>query len=168
MRDADLVIMGYVSGAHGVRGWVKIHADTEYSDSLFDYPTWWLGKDGNWKPYTFVEGVVQPKAIAAKLEGVEDRDVAFAMRGLSIAVPRSELPETGADEYYWTDLIGLAVVNRAGESLGTIANLMETGANDVLVVKDGTQQRLIPFVGHVVLEVNLKQKQVLVDWELDY
>ncbi|MBM2884946.1 ribosome maturation factor RimM [Chromobacterium amazonense] len=168
MRDEDLVVMGFVRGTFGIKGWVKIHADTEYADSLFDYPTWWLGKNGSWKPYAFENGAVQPKALAAKLEGVDERDAAEALRGMQIAVPRSELPEAGEGEYYWNDLIGLAVVNQQGEALGTVETLMETGANDVLVVKGEHGQRLIPFVDQYVLEVLLAEGRILVDWGLDY
>lgn len=168
MRDEDLVIMGYVRGAFGIRGWVKIHADTEHLDGLFDYPVWWLGSEGRWKPFTLENGAVQPKGVTAKLEGVDDRDVAAAMRGMKIAVPRSELPELDEDEYYWSDLIGLAVFNKEGESLGVVKELMATGANDVLVLQDGETQRLVPFVGQFVLDVDLKAARITVDWGLDY
>jgi len=168
MRNEDLVPMGFVRGAFGIKGWVKIHADTEHADGLFDYPVWWLGKDGSWKPYTFENGTVQPKALAAKLEGIDDRDGAEALRGMQIAVPRSELPEAGDDEYYWSDLIGLAVVNQQDEALGTVDSLLETGANDVLVVKGEHGQKLIPFVDQYVLEVLPAEGRILVDWGLDY
>ena len=168
MRNEDLVTMGFVRGAFGVRGSIKVHADTEYPDSLFDYPVWWLGKEGNWKPYKFENGAVQPKALAVKLEGVDDRDAAEALRGMQIAIPRSELPDAGDDEYYWTDLIGLDVVNQDGVTLGQVSALMETGANDILVVDGETGQRLIPFVGQYVLDVKLAEKRILVDWGIDY
>ncbi|OWY39767.1 ribosome maturation factor RimM [Xenophilus sp. AP218F] len=168
MRNEDLVPMGFVRGAFGIKGWIKIHADTEYADGLFDYPVWWLGKDGSWKPYTFENGAVQPKALAAKLEGVDDRDAAEALRGMQIAVPRSELPEAGEGEYYWNDLIGLEVVNQEGETLGKVDSLLETGANDVLVVKRENGQCLIPFVDRHVLQVSLAEGRILVDWGLDY
>ncbi|BEV72104.1 MULTISPECIES: ribosome maturation factor RimM [unclassified Paludibacterium] len=168
MRDNDLVIMGFVRGAFGVRGGIKVHADTEFVDSLFDYPVWWLGRNGDWKPYNFVDGQVQPKALVAQLEGVTDRDVAEAMRGMQIAVPRSELPEAEEDEYYWNDLIGLKVNNLEGESFGSVTELMETGANDVLVVDDGPKRRLIPFVDAVIDRVDLEAGLIVVDWGADY
>lgn len=166
--DEDLIGMGYVSGAFGVHGWIKVHADTEYADSLFDYPIWWLGRNGVWTAYALKEGAVHTKALAAKLEGVEGRDAAFALRGSTIAVPRAELPLAAENEYYWNDLIGLSVQNTAGEPLGRVTKLLETGANDVLVVEDGAQQRLLPFVGAVVLNVDLAQGIIEVDWGLDY
>lgn len=168
MRDDELVAMGYVSGAFGVRGWVKLHADTEHADSLFDYPVWWLGKPGQWREYRFEDGAVHTKALAAKLEGIEDRDAAFALRGLTVAIPRTELPKPADDEYYWTDLIGLAVVNRGGEVLGTVSKLMETGANDILVVQDGQVERLIPFIANFIVEVDVAAGCIVADWGLDY
>lgn len=167
MRNDDLVLMGYVRGAFGVRGWVKIHADTGSADSLFDYPVWWLGRDGQWSSYRFEDGLVQPKALAAKLEGVDSREAAEAMRGMQIAIPRSEFPETADDEYYWSDLIGLDVVNKDGQRFGQVVELMETGANEVLVVREGKGEWLIPFVGQFVLDVNLTDKRITVDWNLD-
>lgn len=168
MHSNDLVIMGYVCGAFGVRGSIKVHADTEFADSLFDYPEWWLGKDGDWKSYAFEGGQVQPKALVADLAGVNDRDAAEALRGKQIAVPRSELPAAEEGEYYWSDLIGLQVVNLQGEAFGSVTELMETGANDVLVVDDAEKRRLIPFVDAVVTEVDLDVKRIVVDWGADY
>ncbi|MGL6070395.1 ribosome maturation factor RimM [Craterilacuibacter sp.] len=160
--------MGYVSGAFGVRGWVKIHADTEYADSLFDYPVWWLGKGDSFKAYTFEEGAVHTKALAARLAGVEGRDQAQALRGCEIAVPRAQLPKTEEGEYYWSDLIGLEVVNQEGITLGKVKNLLETGANDVLVLADEGKERLLPFVNQVVLAVDLAGGRISVDWGEDF
>lgn len=168
MHSKDLAIMGYVCGAFGVRGAIKVHAETEYADSLFDYPVWWLGKDGDWKSYSFEGGQVQPKALVAELAGVNDRDAAEALRGRQVAVPRSELPAAEEGEYYWTDLIGLQVENLQGESFGSVTELMETGANDVLVVDDAETRRLIPFVDAVVTEVDLDARRIVVDWGADY
>ena len=168
MRDDELVVMGYVSGAFGIRGWVKVHADTEYTDSLFDYPVWWLGKDGAWTACRFEDGAVQPKALVAKLEGVADRERAESLKGAQVAIPRAEMPEPDEGEYYWTDLIGLAVINRSGESLGKVTRLMETGAHDVLVADDGKTERLIPFVEHYVGKVDLASGTVEVDWDPDF
>ncbi|WP_374347537.1 ribosome maturation factor RimM [Chitinimonas sp.] len=165
---ADLVPMGFVAGAFGIRGWVKVVASTEFSDSLLDYETWWLGRDGQWRAYQVEDSNVQPKQLSVKLAGISDRDIAFAMKGMTVAVPRSQMPAAAEGEYYWADLIGLAVVNRQGERLGVVEQLLETGANDVLVVKDGAVERLVPFVGPVVDTVDLAARQITVDWGLDY
>ena len=90
----DLVPMGFVAGAFGIRGWVKVVADTEFAESLFDYPIWWLGRNGQWRAYKVVDSSVQPRNLNAQLEGVSDRDVAAALKGMTVAVPRSEMPAT--------------------------------------------------------------------------
>lgn len=164
----DLVVMGYVSGAFGIHGWLNVVADTEYVDSLLDYDTWWLGRDGRWRVYEVADSAIHTKKLAVQLDGVTDRDAAFALRGCQVAVPRSAMPEPDDDEYYWSDLVGLRVVNVQGESLGVVDHLLATGANDVLVLQDGEVERLLPFVAAVVLKVDQSERLITVDWGLDY
>lgn len=164
-----MVIMGRVAAAHGIRGWIKVQPFTEHLDSLLDYDTWWLGHEhGPWREVAVEQCEVHARTLAAKLQDCPDRNAAERLKGLLIAVPRSSLPEEGEDEYYWSDLIGMAVANEAGESLGTVANLLETGANDVLVVRGGSGEMLIPFVGAVIRQVDVKSRTIRVDWSADY
>lgn len=163
-----MVIMGKIVAAHGIKGWVKIQTYTEYLDSLLDYDTWYIGKEEAWRPVEVLEAEVHSKVLVARLEGVDDRTAAERYKGQLIAVPRSELPEEEEGEYYWSDLIGLKVLNLAGEELGTVDTLMETGANDVLVVKGGSGELLIPFIESVIGKVDLEQKTIRVDWQADY
>lgn len=164
----DLISMGYVSGAFGVRGAIKVVSDTQYSDSLLDYQQWWLGDGLRWQKWDVVDVSVQPKHLVVTLKGLDDRDVAEGLRGKQIAVPRSAMPEPEEGEFYWADLIGLSVSNQQGESLGKVESLLATGANDVLVIRDAETERLVPFVEQVVLKVDLDAGTVLVDWGLDY
>jgi 16S rRNA processing protein RimM len=115
-----------------------------------------------------VDGKVHNHYLLACLEGVDDRTGAEALMGLDVAVLREEMPEAEDDEFYWDDLIGLEVVNVQGEALGQVAGLLETGANDVLQVRDGDQERLIPFVDAVIQQVDLEAGRLVVDWGLDY
>jgi 16S rRNA processing protein RimM len=163
-----MVVMGKIVAAHGIKGWVKIQTYTEYLDSLLDYDTWYVGKEEAWRPLEVLEAEVHSKVLVARLEGVDDRTAAERYKGQLIAVPRSELPEQEEGEYYWSDLIGLKVLNLAGEELGTVDTLLETGANDVLVVKGGSGELLIPFIEDVIGKVDLKQKTIRVDWQADY
>jgi len=165
---ANLVPMGYITGPFGIKGWVKVKVSTEYSDSLDDYPEVFLGADNDWKSVKIESSFARDGIFHAKFEGVDDRDAAFSLRGKTIAVLREQFPEAEEDEYYWVDLIGLSVVNLEGENLGKVTELMETGANDVLVVKDDGLERLIPFVARHVTKVDLQQKLIIVDWGLDY
>jgi 16S rRNA processing protein RimM len=160
--------MGRVVAPYAVKGWIKLQTYTEYLDSLLDYEVWRLGRNGNWRDYRLLDGKVHGQTLMASLEGVGDRTAAEALMGLDVAVLRQEMPEAEEDEYYWDDLVGLDVVNLAGEALGRVAGLLETGANDVLQVRDGERERLIPFVEAVVKEVDLEAGRLVVDWGLDY
>ncbi len=159
--------MGRVAAPYGVKGWVKIQPFTETLDSLLDYPVWQIGANGQWREIQVEDAGLHGQTLVAKLTGCNDRDAAFALRGQEIAVFRDELPEAEAGEYYWEDLIGLSVVNREGIKLGQVVKLLETGAHDVLVVED-EKEHLIPFVDVYVLNVDLAQGVIEVDWQPDY
>jgi 16S rRNA processing protein RimM len=166
--DAEnLVIMGRIVAPYGVKGWVKVLPDTEALDGLLDYQTWQIGKDDDWKSIELKSGKLHNDVLVVKLEGINDRDAAFACKGLQVAVPRDLLPELDDSEYYWSDLIGLAVKNQQGVEFGQIVDVFETGANDVIVVK-GEIERLIPFAEQTIIEVDIKQQTMLVDWDKDY
>ena len=116
-----------------------------------------------------LEGRVHGKGIIAKLADCDDRDQAAALLGEEILAPRERLPPAETGEYYWADLIGLTVINREGAILGQVRRLLETGANDVLVVVQDERELLLPFVpDRVVLEVNLAQGFLKADWEPEY
>jgi 16S rRNA processing protein RimM len=164
-----MVVMGKVVGAQGLQGWVKVHAFTEYLDSLLDYETWYVGDEQSWRPLEVLEANVHGgKVLIAKLQGVADRTAAEKCKGLLIAVPRDSLPEQPEGEYYWSDLVGMLVENLAGEKFGIVDSLLETGANDVLVVKGDGGEKLIPFIDSVIKQVSLKDKTIRVDWQADY
>ncbi len=163
-----MVIMGKVVAAQGIQGWVKVQTFTEYLDSLLDYDTWYVGNEQAWRPLQVLEADVHGKVLVAKLEGIADRTAAEKYKGLLVAVPRAELPEQEEGEYYWSDLVGMTVVTLAGETLGTVDTLLETGANDVLVVKGESGETLIPFIASVIQQVSLKDKTIRVDWQADY
>lgn len=164
-----MVIMGRVAAAQGIRGWVKIQPFTEYLDSLLDYPVWWIGKEtGPWRKVQVLECEVHSKVLAAQLEDCPDRNAAELLRGLLVAVPRSELPEQSEDEYYWSDLIGMRVVGVADEPLGMVEKLLETGANDVLCVRGDSGEILIPFVADVIRKVDAAQGVIEANWSADY
>ncbi len=167
MSPPDLVVMGRIAVPYGVRGWVNVNPDTELVDGLFDYPKWWVQTETGWREFPVEEAKVHGDHLVAKLAGVDDRDLAFKLKGKPVAVPRAELPEPEEDEYYWSDLVGLEVENLQHVKLGKIAELFATGANDVIVVK-GERERLIPFIDQTVLEVDLAGKRMLVDWDTEF
>lgn len=162
------VAMGYIKGVFGIKGWLKIAANTEYSDSLLDYPEWQLVKDGKTVVVTLEEGKVVNGELQVKFEGINDRDLAFSLRGYTIEIPREAFAPTEEDEYYWTDLVGMTVVNKDHTVLGKVSNLMETGANDVLMIDGEHGQILIPFVSQYIETVDTGSKIITADWGLDY
>ena len=165
--ETQPVILGRISGLFGVKGWVKVYSYTEPREAVLDYDRWLLsGKDG-WQDATVAEGQRHGKTVIVRIDGYDDRDQAAGLIGTEIGIPRDELPETEDDQYYWSELEGLSVVDRDGTELGKVSHLLETGANDVMVVK-GDTERLIPFaMGRFVLGVDLTKGEIRVDWEWD-
>ncbi len=133
-------------------------------------PTLWLGKDGGpWREVGLKALKAHGEGLVLGLDGVSDRTAAEGLKGMLVGAPREALPATAEDEFYWADLVGLDVVNTAGEQLGKVAGLIETGANDVLrVVSADAAERLIPFVGAVVLAVEREAGRIRVDWGSDW
>jgi 16S rRNA processing protein RimM len=158
--------MGRVAAPFGVKGWIKVQTFTEEVDGLLAYATWWVGKEGAWQEFKVEEGAPHGQVVLAKLAGTEDRDAVAGLKGMDIAVPREVLPEVN-DGYYWSDLVGLQVVNREGIEFGRVESLLDNGAQSVLVVK-GERERLIPFVPVYVDRVELEAGRILVDWQQDY
>ena len=163
--------MGRVTAPFGVTGWVKIYALTAQLGNLLDYPVWWLGHDGNWREMRVAAAKVHGNTLVAQLAGIEDREAAVALKGLDVAVPRSQLPGAAENEFYWADLIGLRVVNTEQHEFGRVVRVMQTGANDVLVVAGGNgdeRETLIPFIAGAIQEVDLAAGVINVDWGKDY
>ncbi len=159
--------MGRVVAPYGVFGWLKIVPDTEVFDGLLDYKTWWIGKDDDWRELKVESAKIHNDVLVVKLQSIDDRDAAVACKGRQIAVPRASLPMLEGEEYYWSDLIGLAVKNQQHVDFGKITDVFATGANDVIVVS-GERERLIPYIAQVILEVDLDAKSMLVDWDTDF
>ena len=180
---ADAVELGRFLDAWGVKGWVHIQPHSADTRALFESPDWFLlppearfarGFSAFPGPVRVhvAEIKVHSDGIVARLEGVVDRSGAEALKGARIHVPRSAFPAAEEGEYYWVDLIGLAVVNRERVALGQVTDLMATGPQQVLVIgyeADGkAQERMIPFVDAYVDEVDLQAKRITVDWQPDY
>jgi 16S rRNA processing protein RimM len=174
ITDNDLVIMGRIVAPYGVFGWLKVLPDTEQIDGLLAYKTWWVGKneggkDNDWRELKVEEAKIHNDVIVVKLQGISERDGAFACKGKQVAVPRAALPKPGKNEYYWSDLIGLQVKNLQAVDFGKISDVFATGANDVIVAKtDEGQERLIPFINAAIIEVDMVAKTMLVDWDAEF
>jgi 16S rRNA processing protein RimM len=170
----EKIQLGRINAAYGLKGWVKIYSHTDPVEQILSYTPWQLRKDGKEFQVEVAKGKVHGKGVIALLKGFEDRDHAESLIGHEVWIDRARLPQLEAGEYYWNQLEGLDVINQSGVSLGRVDHLMETGANDVLVVRPDTgsfddKERLIPYVvGEVVKEVNLETAVIVVSWETDY
>ena len=166
------VVIGRISGVHGVRGWLKVFSYTEPRENIFLYRPWLLGEDNNaagatWTEIEFDDCGSRGKTLVVKFPGVQDRETAGRYIGRPLAVPRNRLPEPAAGEFYWADLMRMEVVTRTGKRLGRVVDILETGANDVLVV-EGDRRRSIPFVmGEVISRVDPDDAIITVEWEWD-
>ena len=169
LPDTELINVGEISGVFGIKGWVKIFSLTDPRENILSYSPWLLKKNGEIKEVWPVDGKRQGKSIVAKIDGVSDRNDAESYYGWEILIKKNQLPETEEGVFYWTDLVGLSVETELGVAFGKVSSLLETGANDVLVVNDGEQERLIPFINHqVIKKIDLDNKQMIVDWDPDF
>ena len=164
----EVLVMGRIASPFGVRGWLRVSAFTAVADQLLDYSPWYLNLQGQWQAVKPLAGRPHGKGLVVQLQTCHDRDAAAALTGTDIGIYRSQLPPVDSDEYYWTDLVGLQVVSIDGRMLGVVDNLLETGANDVLVVR-GEHQCLVPYIkGQVVKSVDLEARTIRVDWDPDF
>ena len=163
----DLIPVGQIHGVFGVRGWLKVRSFTRPPEGIFSYRRWLLCDSGETREHQVANYRADGENFLVKLRGVSTRETAEALNGAMVSVPATALPPLEHGHYYWRDLVGLSVLNTDGVELGTVSGLLETGANDVLVV-DGVRQRLIPFVrDRYVLTVDLAAGQMMVDWHPD-
>jgi 16S rRNA processing protein RimM len=166
--DSRLVIVGRINGIFGVKGWVKVLSFTAPRTNILSYSPWQIYINGEWQTIKVIAGRAHGKGIIAHLEGYDDRDSARRLIGYDISVNRRQLPAPGQGEYYWADLVGMGVVTVDGVYLGNVDHLMNTGANDVLVVT-GERERLVPFIpDEVVIRVDTQSRTIVVAWNPEY
>jgi len=163
----NLVIIGKIISAYGIKGWVKIRPFTETAKSFIQYKKQFLSKNQkDWNCIQIEKMRIQGQDVVADL-GFENRDQAIESKGQILAVDRQQLPQLEENEYYWDDLIGLNVYDLQHNDLGKVIELIETGANDVLVVS-GEKERLIPYIPQVIVKIDLTEKRIDVDWDKEF
>ncbi len=167
----EFIPVGKISGAFGIKGWVKVFSFTDPRTNILEYSPLFLSRQGEWIEIKVSGGHLQGKGVVMGIANVTDRDQVQPLIGSELAIKREQLEPAEEDEFYWSDLQGLTVMNLDDETLGQVDHLLETGANDVLVVKakgDNTE-RLIPFVMEdIVKAVDLDKQLIQVDWSKDY
>jgi 16S rRNA processing protein RimM len=170
LTGSEIVILGRLADPYGIQGWMKLHAYGDDPLAWAKMPVWWMGREGGpWREVGLKGLKAHGNGVVVLLDAAPDRTAAEGLKGMLVGAPRELLPVPAEDEYYWADLVGLAVVNGAGEALGKVAGLIETGANDVLrVLGDDGVERLLPFVDAVVLDVDREAGVIRVEWGADW
>lgn len=161
------IIIGRFGQSYGIKGWLKVHSFTDPIDNILQYLPWQVQRHGQWQNVQITEGKRQGKYILVKIEGCDTPELAKTYTQSDIAIDRQQLPTLSQDEYYWSDLIGLRVINQAGIEFGTVDSLLETGANDVLVIT-GDHRRLLPYTSDVIKQIDLVQGIIIVNWDADF
>ena len=166
------VTLGKVGAVYGIKGWLKIHSFTDDHEAILDYFPWSLKLGSKIQSVDITDWRKHNNGLVVKVAGIDDRDIAQKLVGSEIFVSEEALSDLPEGEFYWRDLIGMAVVTDKGYDLGQVSDIMETGANDVLVVKAnlkdgfGKKERLIPYLmDQVILSISAEDKQICVDWD---
>ncbi len=168
MSEQQHISVGKISGIFGIKGWVKVFSFTDPRENILTYSPWLLKKGDLTKAFDVVDGQLQGKTIVAQLSGLGDRDQAASLMGWDIFITRDQLPKAGNGEYYWSELVGLNVETIEGVQLGVVDGLLETGANDVIIVQ-GERERVIPFLqGQTIINVDLDAGKIIVDWDPEF
>lgn len=183
---ADLIQVGYISGAYGIAGGIRVTPHSKDADALLSVKTWWLDKPAL-RPVKVRSAKYHSGDVTATLVGVSDRVPAEALKGATVQVSRADFPELPEDEFYWTDLIGMDAVNLQGEALGKVTDMMDNGAQSILRISPSSTsisqpaatdapevpeaapaERLVPFVDQFVKNVDRAARLITLDWGLDY
>ena len=166
------VTLGKVGAVYGIKGWLKIHSFTDDQEAILDYFPWSLKLGNKIQSVEITDWRKHNNGIVVKVAGIDDRDIAQKLVGSEIFVSEDALSDLPEGEFYWRDLIGMTVVTDKGYDLGQVSDIMETGANDVLVVKAnlkdgfGKKERLIPYLmDQVILSISTENKQICVAWD---
>lgn len=163
-----MIVLGRITAPFGVHGWLKVHPFGDDPEAWISMPQWWLGAEETWQASKLKSCKLHGDGLIVLFEGIDGRTTAEKLIGLYVAAPREALPEVARDEYYWSDLVGLDVINMADEPLGQVEKLLSTGAHAVLCVRDGETERLLPFVAAIVKDVDIAKRRIQVDWALDW
>ena len=161
------LLVGKINGFFGLQGWVKVFSYTNPRTNILNYSPWSIKVDGNFQSIDITSGREQSKTIVAHIKGIDNREDSQRFIGQDIYINKEQLPELTQGEYYWHELIGFDVINKDEEQLGTVDYFVETGANDVLVVK-GKKEYWIPYIEPFLVSIDSKNNKILVDWDKDF
>ncbi|EKD55490.1 MAG: Ribosome maturation factor rimM [uncultured bacterium] len=166
MDHSEYVILGKIGPTYGIQGWLKVRSFTGIMADILEYNPWYIENELLFEPIHVESAREQGKCLLVKFDGYNNPEQARLLTGKNIAIKRSELPLLAKNEYYWADLIGLTVINQQGDLLGKVMYLMETGANDVLVIEHQGKEYAVPCLPDVITEIDLTHRLVRIHWEL--
>ncbi len=161
------LLVGKINGFFGLQGWVKVFSFTEPRSNILNYSPWSIKVDGGFHTIDITNGREQSKTIVAHIEGIDSREDSQKFIGKDVYIDKEQLPELKESEYYWYELIGFDVINKDQEKLGMVDYFVETGANNVLVVK-GIKEHWIPYIEPFLISIDSNNKEILVDWDKDF
>lgn len=168
-NSPEWVKIGRFGRTHGIKGCIIVHSFTDPSDRIKEYKQWYAFINQQWRPIKLKKINVNSKHILAQIEEYETQEQVAVLTNIDIAVPRDELPPLADGEYYWHELIGMNVVNLAGQEFGQVDSIMATGSNDVLVVEGKEKKHLIPYlIDQFVIKIDKENRLILVDWDIDF
>ena len=171
-KQDEKIVMGKFGATYGIRGWLKVFSYTDNAESIFDYSPWYVNQKGKWVEFKVESWKRHNKGMVCKLEGFEVREDAHLLTNFEIAIDPASLPELSEEEFYWRVLFGMQVVTTIGYELGVVTDMLETGSNDVLVIKAnlkdafGQKERLVPYLEEqVIKKVDREAQRIEVDWD---
>jgi 16S rRNA processing protein RimM len=171
-KQDEKIVVGKLGATYGIRGWLKVFSYTDNSESIFDYSPWFINQKGTWIECKVESWKRHNQGLVVKLDGIDVREDAQLYTNFDIAINSASLPELSEDEFYWRELFGMHVFTTEGYDLGEVVDLLETGSNDVLVVKAnvkdafGQKERLIPFLEEqVIKQIDRSAQRIEVDWD---
>ena len=170
MRPTDIVVVGKIQTAHGLRGLLKVHSFTDPPNNFAKYSDCYISKNNgsDWRASVISSVSKNGNSFLVEIENITNREQALAIKSELIGVGRDKLEEVGSGEYYWTDLAGCSVENGEGFQFGKVDRLIETGSNDVMEISGTQGKRLIPFSGDYLVSVDIDQRLIVVVWEPDW
>jgi 16S rRNA processing protein RimM len=164
--EHEKILIGKFGAPHGIKGAISIHSWTDPPDKIFSYHLWYICQDDTWKTLkTSLSS--RGKKLIATLEKVQDRDTAQTYTNTDIYIDKNQLPKLSSGQYYWSELAGLKVMTSCKSNLGKVAYVFNTGANDILAVQ-GERERLLPFISDTIVNVDMLNKTILVNWDPDF
>ena len=165
--DEKKLLVGKINGFFGVQGWVKIFSYTEPRKNILEYQPWYFIDDGAYKAIEMTTGREQSKTIVAHVKGIDNRDQAGQLIGKSLYIDKDQLPQLDDNEHYWHELVGFRVINKDGIDLGVVDYLVDTGSNNVLVIK-GNKEHWIPYIEPYLVSIDKQNRVINVDWDENF